>query len=159
MTQFFRAFVVCALFAGVAGTATNKAATSSVACSGGAGTDRLCADDYLYVNQYIVSPSQQYRMYFNSDGSTTVREWNGSTYAHLSTIHGPTSGTPGYLYFGGTYGWWFGALTAYDSSNQNDYIIYEPSSVQAEISARLENDGCLRLYEQGTLQYGPSFCP
>jgi hypothetical protein len=114
---------------------------------------RRPADDSLYTNQYIVSPSEEYRMYFTGDGSTIMYKWNGSVYAYHYTIHGPTSGTPGFLYFGGVYGWWHGALTAYDSSLNNDYIIYEPSSVVPEISVRLENDGCIRFYEYGTVVY------
>lgn len=158
-TGFARHFIGTLVFTGIL-TMQGTTPRALDVCGGGSGhgTFMLCADDYLYTGQYIVSPSEEYRMYFNYDGSTTVKKWNGSTYAHHYYVHGATTGTPGFLYFGGAHGWWFGALTAYDSSNQMDYIVYEPSSVQAEISARLENDGCIRFYEWGYLNYGPPIC-
>lgn len=147
MTRLVKLLVAVFAIASTTSPIYTANSAPNVCSSSGSGTPRLCADDYLYPNGgYLESPNGQFRLYFGSDGSTYVDFWTGSSWARHQTVHGPMSGTAGFLYYGGTYGT-PDRLDGFNSNPSVEYSLNDPSSVQTSGFVELQNDGCLRFFE------------
>lgn len=135
-------------------------------------TDRLCERDHLVPGSYISSDNYQFRFYFQSDGHALV--WDVSDYENWQFVdtvafpypwaspgayfmYGATSadGAPGFFdtyrinWLQATY-YWGGPSTA-DGS-------YWTETPVGDHYVKLDNDGCLRIYDDNGLVAAMSTC-
>ena len=128
----------------------------------GEGTDSLCSLDALPTSAYIESANGDYRLFFQSDGALILFDVSGESWVNLRTFNEAFT-SPGHV----VYDWpshepeWSRAsLVTYDDSDDVYSGIWfdEFNAPSGDHFVRIDNDGCLRFYDEGGTHVRGEYC-
>jgi len=124
------------------------------------GASQNCLDggQALHYDQYIISPNGNYRLYFQSDGQTILFDTSGSTWVNITSFHGTYSNASHFLFAdpnvaasAGDFNFSWYQFCSGGECNQGTLGTNE--TADGAMVLRLEDDGCLRAYDQGGTRF------
>jgi hypothetical protein len=144
--------VVIAVAIAAAGISRTSIVRAAAVCDGSA-YDTLCAGGHLNTNGYLMSPNGRYRFMYQPDGNTLIydtQDWNN--WNPSAPILYPHANANYMMYGVGGSGRATTQVTLWSFNHSNTsalpYFIDWGPTRTANHYMRLENDGCLRVYEE-----------
>jgi hypothetical protein len=126
----------------------------------GAYTDRLCPGEHLVPNSYLASLNTNYRMYYDGSGNLQLYDYtNPSSPSFLMTVHSADYGEDSpsvFIYSDSACSeFTFSRVFNYTFWDDDDHCVSGASTTgtpEGTHFLRLDNDGCLRVYDQDGLR-------